>query len=378
LLGGFITDHFAWNWIFFLNIPVGLLVLAIIPAFPKIRSEVEDRRLNYSGMMTLVLAAASTMIGLSWAKDSAAPAAGLVAFGLAMAVVFVFIQSKSDYPIMPLETYRNPTVAVSLAVVFLSGFGLYGSLFFIPLFFQVTLDMSASASGSVLAPIVVGLVTGSVLSGQIIARTGGRYRPQAIAGTMILSVGMCLLSTMNRDTSLMRGLVYVFVAGVGTGVTLSTCRLAVQNSVPYRLVGAATSAVQFCRLLSGTVGLTVLGVVMSRSLSARIDATLPASIRAALPPGRLDALKSDPRVLVDQEAADALMAALESKTGDGAGMAHSLFDALDTAFTGAVGDVFAISAGLAVISIVAAVFLRAPRHAEAGTHGPEEEGHRAA
>ena len=378
LLGGFITDHFAWNWIFFLNVPAGLLVLAIVRSFPKIRSEVEDRRLDYSGMMTLVLALASLMIGLSWAKDGAAPAAGLVAFGVAMAAVFVFLQSKSDHPIMPLENYRNPTVAVSLIVVFLSGFGLYGSLLFIPLFFQVTLGMSASGSGSVLAPIVVGLVIGSVISGQLIARTSGHYRAQAVAGTTVLSVGMCLLSTMNSDTSLTSGLVYVFIAGVGTGGTLSTFRLAIQNAVPFRLVGAAISSVQFCRLLSGTVGLTVLGVVMSRSLSARIDATLSDSVKAALPPGLLDALKSDPRVLVDQEAADALAATLEGQGGDGAGMAQSLFDALNAGFSGAVGDVFTISAGLAVVSIVVAVFLRAPRHAEAGTLGPDEEGQRAA
>ena len=375
LLGGFITDHFAWNWIFFLNVPAGLLVLTIVGSFPKIRSEVEDRRLDYSGIMTLVLALASLMIGLSWAKDGAAPAAGLVAFGLAVAAVFVFIQSKSDYPIMPLENYRNPTVAVSLTVVFLSGFGLYGSLLFIPLFFQVTLGMSASGSGSVLAPIVVGLVLGSVLSGQLIARTGGRYRAQAVAGTVVLSVGMCLLSTMDRDTSLMRGLVYVFIAGVGTGGTLSTFRLAIQNAVPFRLVGAATSALQFCRLLSGTVGLTVLGVVMSRSLSARIDARLSESVKAALPPGRLDALKNDPRALVDAAAADALVAGLQDTGGDGAGIVHGLFDALNAAFTGAVGDVFTISAGLAVISIIGAVFLRAPRHAEAGAPGPNEGGH---
>ena len=376
LLGGFITDRFAWNWIFFLNVPVGLLVLATVLAFPKIRSEVEDRRLDYAGMATLVLAVASVMVGLSWGSGGA-PAAGLVAFGVAMAAVFVFIESKSEYPIMPLEIYRNPAVAVSLTAVFLSAFGLYGSLLFTPLFFQGALGASAAGSGRVLAPIVVGLVVGSVLSGQLIARTRGYYRAQAVAGIATLAAGMYLLSTLNEDTSLEWGMGCVFVAGIGVGGTLSTFRLAIQNSVPFRLVGTATAALQFCRLLSGTVGLAVLGVVLTRSLSARLDETLPESVKAALPPGRLDAIRNDPRALVDPVAADALMTGFKDIGPDGASMGHTLLGSLNAALAGAVGDVFVISTGLVVLSLIAAMFLRTPRHAAVGAHGPDEEGHHA-
>ena len=378
LLGGFITDRFAWNWIFLLNVPVGLVVLAIVLAFPKIRSEIADRRLDYAGMTTLVLAAASIMVGLSLGNDGAVTTTGLVAFGVAMAAVFAIIESKSEYPIMPLEVYRNRAVAVSLTVVLLSGFGLYGSLLFTPLFFQVTLGTSAAASGRVLAPIVVGLVIGNVLSGQLIARTRGYYRAQAVVGTAILATGMYLLSTLNEDTSLAWGMGCVFVAGVGVGGTLSTFRLAVQNSVPFRLVGAATSALQFCRLLSGTIGLAVLGAVLTRSLSARLDETLSESVKAALPPGRLDAIRNDPRALVDPVAADALMAGFKNIGPDGASMGHTLLGSLNAALAGAVGDVFVLSTGLVVLSLIVAMFLRAPRHAAVGVHGPDEEGHRAA
>ena len=350
LLGGFITDHFAWNWIFLINVPVGLVVLTIVLAFPKIRSEVEDRRLDYPGMTTLVLAVASIMVGLSWGKDNAGLATGLVTFGVAMAVVFVITQSKSAYPIMPLEVCRNRAVAVSLCVVLLSGFGLYASLLFTPLFFQVTLGMSAAGSSSVLAPTVVGLVIGSVLSGQLVARTSGHYRAQAVVGAGMLAAAMYLLSTMNEATSLTWGMGCVFIAGIGVGGTLSTFRLAVQTAVPFRLVGAATSALQFCRLLSGTVGLAVLGTVLTRSLSARLDEALSESVKAALLPAPLDAIKSDPRALVDPVAADALTAGLEDIGPQGDAMARSLLTALDAALAGAVGDVFMISAGLVALS----------------------------
>ena len=320
-------------------------------------------------MAALVLAVASIMVGLSWGNDSAAPATGLVAFGVAMAAVFAFIESKSGYPIMPLEIYRNRTVAVSLTVVFLSAFGLYGSLLFTPLFFQVTLGMSAAGSGRILAPIVVGLVIGSVLSGQLVARTGGHYRAQAVAGTGMLATAMYLLSAMNESTSLTWGMGCVFLAGIGAGGTLSTFRLAVQNAVPFRLVGAATSALQFCRLLSGTVGLAVLGVVLARSLSARLDEALLESVKAALPPGRLDAIRNDPRALVDPVAADALTAGLEDIGPQAAEMTSSLFAALDAACAGAVGDVFTIGAALVALSLIAALFLPAPRHAAGSKSG---------
>ena len=371
LLGGFITDHFGWSWIFLLNVPVGLAVLALVLAFPKIRSEAAGQRLDYPGMTTLVLAVASIMVGLSWASDSAARATGLVVFGAVMAAVFMFIESKSEHPIMPLEIFRNRTAAAAVTAVLLSGFGLYGSLVFTPLFLQGSLNTSAAGSGRVLAPIVVGLVLGRALSGQLIARTAGHYRAQAVAGTGMLATGMFLLSTLNEATSLAWAMGCVFLVGIGVGLTLSTFRLAVQNAVPFRLVGAATSALQFCRLLSGTVGLAVLGVVLTRSLSARLDEMLSESVKAALPPGRLDAIKNDPRALVDPVAADALTAGLEGIGPQGDAMARSLLATLDAALAGAVGDVFVISAALVALSLIAALFLRVPRHTAVGEPRPD-------
>ena len=363
LLGGFITDHFSWRWIFLLNVPVGVLVLLIILAFPKTRPEVEDRRLDYPGMAALALAVMSVMVGLSWGNGASAPAVGLMAFGVMMAIVFVAIESKSAFPVMPLEIYRDPTVAVSVIVILLTGFGLYGSVLFTPLFFQGTLDASATSSGKVLAPMIIGVVLGAILSAQLITRTSGRYRAQAVVSTGMLAAGMYLLSSMNEDTTLSRGMGYVFVAGLGVGGTLSTFRLAVQNSVPFRLVGTATSALQFYRLVSGTAGLAVLGTVLTRSLSSRLDATLSDSAKAALPPGRLDAIKDDPRALVDPVAAEALMAALHDLGPGGDGLAEALVGSLNTALAGAVGDVFTISAAVVVLSLIAATFLHVPAHA---------------
>ena len=378
LLGGFITDRFGLNWIFLLNVPIGVVVLAIVPAYPKIRPEVEDRRLDYPGMAALVLAVVPIMVGLSWGNEGSATATGLLAFGVTMAAVFVIIESKSDHPVMPLEIYRDRSVAVSLTVVFLSGFGLFGSLLFAPLFFQGTQGLSAASSGGVLAPMVVGLVIGAVVSGQLSTRSGGPRRAHAVASAALFALGMVLLSTMNEATSLARGMGYAFLTGVGVGAMLSTFRLVVQNSVPFRLVGAATSALQFFRLASGTLGLAVLGAVMTRSLSARLDASLPESVRAALPAGRLDAIKEDPRVLVDSTAAAALSSSLEEMGPEGAAIARELLGSLHSALAAAIADVFTISAAAAVLSLIAALFIGKPQDGTAGAGRPRRKGRRAA
>ena len=271
LLGGYVTDHISWHWIFLLNVPAGIPVLLLSLAFPRVASEVEDRRLDYPGMAALAVSVVSVLVGLSWGTQTSAPAAALVAFGVVMGVVFVAIEAKSEHPIMPLEIFRHPTVAVSVIVVLLTGFGLYGSVLFMPLFFQGAMDASAADSGRLLAPMVLGLVMGAILSGRLIARTGGHYRAQAVVSTGILAAGMYLLSSMGESTTPTQGMAYVFVTGIGVGGTLSTFRLAVQNSVPFRLVGVATSALQFSRLLSGTIGLAVLGSVMTRNFAIRLD-----------------------------------------------------------------------------------------------------------
>ena len=180
-LGGFITDNLSWNWVFFVNIPIGVPVLVLIALlFPSIRPEVESRKHDYPGMVTLVLAVVPVLLALSWGGVQygwvSPQVIGMLVFGLTMAAVFITIESRTDSPIMPLEIYRNPMVSVSLVIVFLTGFGMFGGIIFIPLFFQGVLGASATSSGSFLTPMMLGIVVGATISGQLLSRTGLRYR----------------------------------------------------------------------------------------------------------------------------------------------------------------------------------------------------------
>ena len=362
-LAGFITDNISWNWVFLMNVPAGIPVLWLLAGtFPQISPNVEKRKLDYPGMVTLTLAVASLMIALSRGglhyQWGSLQVGGLLGFGLAMALIFLVIESKSDSPIMPLEIYGNRAVAISVTVTVLTGFGLHSTALFAPLFFQGVLGSTATGSGGLLTPMMLGMVFGAIVSGRRLSAIGGGYRRQALISSGAMAVGIYLISTMNENTGFARAVAYVSLTGLGLGGAMSACNLAVQNSVPFRLVGSATSAIQFSRLFSGTLGLAVLGVVLTASFSSRLEATVSESVRAALAQGQFEAVKQNPRALVDPSAIEALRAGFEERGLDGAQMADTFLAALSSALVGGLRDAFTLSALVVGLSFLAALFLR--------------------
>jgi len=364
-LGGFITDTLSWNWIFLFNVPAGIPVLLLIArTFPRIRPEVEKRSLDYPGMATLILAIVPILLALSWGgvqyEWGSPQTIGFLAFGLAMAAAFVAIESRSDSPLMPLDVYRNRTMAVSVAVMFLSGLALYSSIMFVPLFFQGVLGASATGSGSFLMPMMLAIVFGAVLSGILLRRTG-RYRIQALFSTGLMTTGMFLLSTTMDERSSFAGTVgSIVVMGLGLGGTLPVFTAAAQNSIPFRFRGFATSLLLFYRLMGGMMGLAVLGVVLTTRFSQRLEVMLSDTVRAALLPDRLDAIKTNPRVLFDPSTTDTFRAEFTEAGADGVRMADLLLNSLNSALAGAVGDTLTAGAVAVALSVVAVMFLGTP------------------
>ena len=372
-LGGFITDQLSWNWIFLINLPVGIPVLLLtIRTFPNIRPEAGDRKLDYPGMMALVLSVVTTMLALSWAGvqyDWASPQVmGLLGFGLVMAAVLLVVESRSDSPIMPLEIYRNRMVSISVIVAFFTAFGLFGSVIFLPLFFQAVLGASATGSGGFLTPMMLGIVIGSIVAGARLSRSGGQYRRQGLVSTGCMAAGMFLISTMNESTSFAAAVGYIVIMGLGVGGTLSTFAVAVQNSVPDRFMGTATSALHFFRLIGGTTGLALLGAVMRHRFSLRVEETVSATVREALPPGRLDAIKDNPRVLIDPSATGELRSGFSHDGADGVEIADALLSNLNSALSGALADVFTVGAVTMLVAVGMTLFLTKERERS------EEEG----
>ena len=356
-LGGFITDTLSWHWIFYMNVPLGLAIIAVfIRYFPDIRPTEGKRQLDYLGMALLILAIVPLLIGLSWAGVQYPWTAPQVITALSVsgvaAVLFVVVELRVPEPIMPLSIYRDRIVSLSLIAVFLTGFGMFGGVIFIPLFFQGVLGASATSSGSFLTPMLLSMVVTAALSGQALSRLGGHYRFQGLLAIAIMATGLLLISRMNEDTSHGRAVFNIVLMGSGLGITFPVYIIAVQNAVSHRVMGVATAATQFYRSIGGTLGLAVLGSVMANRFESAMSSTIPPEVAQAVPPEVLAGLKDNHQALVNPDALASLEASLSQLGPQGAGLSEPLLQGLRQALASAIGDVFVVSLG-----VVSAAFL---------------------
>ncbi|MCX6000176.1 MAG: MDR family MFS transporter, partial [Chloroflexi bacterium] len=220
ILGGVITDRLSWHWIFFINLPLGIpVVLAFIRFFPNMVFDRVKHHLDYLGMAALVICVASLVLGLSWAGAEYAwvspQVIGVLTLAAVTALAFIVIELRAPEPTLPLAMFRNQVVSSSVTASVCFGMGMVGALMFIPLFFQGVLGRTATNSGSLLMPFMVGFVLASAVSGQVLSRLGGHYRIQALMGTAVLAVGLFLLSRLTPETSNGRAVFDIVVTGVG-------------------------------------------------------------------------------------------------------------------------------------------------------------------
>lgn len=362
-LGGFITDSLSWNWVFYVNVPLGLPVIALfIRFFPNTRPERRTYRLDYAGMALLVLVVVPLLIGLSLGGVQyewlSLQIGGILAFAVVMIVAFVLMERRADDPIMPLSIYANPVVSISLVAVFITGFAMFGSIIFIPLFFQGVLGASATSSGSFLTPMMLSMVVAATLSGQALSRLGGHYRLQGLIGIGIMTCGIVLTSRMTADTSFGQAVASIMVTGLGLGITFPSFTIAVQNASPANQLGAVTSATQFYRSIGGALGLAVLGSFMANRFAAGLQDSLPPALREALPADQLARMEGNPQALVNPQALEALRAGFADRGPQGAEILVQLLATLRETLASAISSVFVVVAVALAVAFVVTIFLR--------------------
>jgi EmrB/QacA subfamily drug resistance transporter len=264
-VGGWITDEFNWRWTFYVNLPLGVLAAAAIwLELPYFRPHGVRRVIDWSGLVTLIGTLIPLLLALTWATDfgwTSPRVISLLAVAFVMLFLFLICEKRAAEPFLPLQLFTHPIIAVSSIAVFVLGMGLFGVVLYVPLFIQGVLGISATRSGSLLTPLLLGAVVGSMSVGQIISRTG-RYRWLAILGSALATTGMFCMSTMNRNTTNSQVVWYMVLAGVGMGIMQPIYTLVVQNVAPPAQRGAATASTQFFRSIGSTVGVAVFGSIL--------------------------------------------------------------------------------------------------------------------
>jgi EmrB/QacA subfamily drug resistance transporter len=279
LLGGFVTDNFGWPWIFFLNLPLGLVSLFVcFRLLPPIKNPESGRNIDYVGAALFTIALVPILLGLSnkrtleWTDPWVG---GLIIAGLIVAAVFVWWESRAVDPIIRIALFRTRAFTVSVVSMFLAAFGFFGAIVFLPQYFQVVRGMGATESGLSLLPLVFALIVGATISGQIAARTG-RYKPIILGSMLILAVGLFLLTNLRANTDLPILYLWMVVAGLGVGPSFALFAALVQNNVEPRQVGSATASLTFFQQIGGTIGLTIAGTFLADALTKELPGRLAA------------------------------------------------------------------------------------------------------
>ncbi|MGW1076715.1 MFS transporter [Streptomyces sp. NPDC002537] len=339
LLGGLFVDNLSWRWVFYINLPIGVVALAVIAAVLHIPVRRTPHRIDYLG--TFLIAAVATCLVLMTSLGgvtypwSSWRIIGLGVLGAALLVPFVLVERRAAEPVLPLKLFRIRTFALCSVIGFVVGFAMFGSMTYLPTFLQVVQGVSPTLSGVHMLPMVAGMLISSTASGQIVSRTG-RYKAFPIAGTGVTAIGLLLLHRLDpaSGTAEMSG--YFFVFGFGLGLVMQVLVLVVQNAVGYEDLGVATSGATFFRSIGASFGVSIFGTIFTSRLGPRIADALAGT---HLPPGVTpERLKSDPRAVATLPA----------------GPRAGVLDAYSTSIT----DVFLYAVPAVLVAFALAFFLR--------------------
>jgi EmrB/QacA subfamily drug resistance transporter len=295
LIGGFFVEQLNWRWIFYVNLPLGLVALVIIgwaftaPA-PRRRPRIDVAGAVFLATLltALILLTSLGGHGFAWKSPTSAVLAGLT---LASLAAFIAVEHRAAEPIVPLHLFGNRVFVIACAVGFIVGLALFGSVTFMPLYLQVVKGASPTGAGMTLTPMMGGVLITSITGGRIISRIG-RYRPFPIVGTAVMTLGLGLLATLGVATSTWSACFYMIVLGLGVGLVMQVLVLAAQNAVDYRDLGVATSGTTLFRSIGGSVGVSLFGAIFSARLTANLAAHIPDGmvLPAAIAPASIQAL----------------------------------------------------------------------------------------
>jgi len=354
--GGWISDNASWRWAFFVSLPFGLLALVVVQKGFTMEPAHREHSIDYIGAALLTAGLSTGLLATVWGGTqypwASAEIVGLFAVSVALLVVFVAWERRAREPILPLDLFRNRTFAASQVALFFIGAAMFATILYVPLFVQGVLGESATSSGAILTPLMLALIGASVAAGQLVSRTG-RYKAVLLTSPVVLAVGFWLLSRLDAHSTLHETTRDMIVVGLGLGLGTSTFVLVVQNAVPRSMMGVATAGTQFFRTIGATIGVTVMGAMLTSNLhdelSERLSAAQLADVGGAASPGSLVA-------------------------GGAASLPADVAAALRGALGAALEPVFALGVPLMVVALAATVFVERRELRRSVHEGPGEPG----
>jgi EmrB/QacA subfamily drug resistance transporter len=295
LLGGFFTDSLSWRWVFYINLPIGILALTAIATVLHLPRSTKSHTIDYLGTVLMGAAVTGLILMTTWGGTTypwlSPTIVSLTLAGVLLLVIFIFVERKAVEPLIPLHLFRNSVFSVTSGLGFIVGFAMFGAIIYLPTYLQTVFGASPTASGLELLPLMVGLVGTSIASGQLITRRG-KYKIFPIIGTAAVALALYLLSLMTVNTSLFEASIFMLILGLGIGGVMQVLVIAVQNAVPYEYLGTATSTASFFRSIGGSFGVAIFGAIFNTQLTKNLPKYLPPSIIKTMNSGNIAASPS--------------------------------------------------------------------------------------
>jgi EmrB/QacA subfamily drug resistance transporter len=357
-LGGIMTDTLGWRSVFYVNLPIGILAIVVLiftlPA--ALTPRVPNARVDWAGAATITLGISALLLAVEWGGQDlswASPAiVGLLLFSLGMLAAFLAIERRAPEPLMPLDLFQLPTIAICSAISLLLGFALFGLVFYTPLFAQGALGLSASRAGAILTPLVTCMAVGSLTSGQLFARVR-RARILMLIGSSVLVAGALLLTQATPQINHLWLATQLGLCGLGVGMLLPMLTITVQSTVPRRRLGVGTAMVQFLRLIGSTLGTALVGALVSGIFAVRLAAAIPPKTDA-----RLIAALRDPRALVSPDAQAAATSLAQQIGSDGPAQLQQLLALGRDALADGIRASYWAALGAGIVVLVLVLVLR--------------------
>ncbi len=363
-VGGWLTEYASWRWVFYVNLPIGIAaLLVLIFLMPPLRTGATQVSIDYIGAALLIIGTVPLLLGFTWAGTQYAwlspPIIGMFALAVVALVAFVlyeaWLERRKGQPIIEPSLFKNSIFTVSTIVTVVFSMGLFGSIFFIPLFIQGVIGTSISNSGLIMTPLTLTSVFGSILAGQLVSRLG-RYKWLAITGMAISIAGAGLLLRLGLQSSNTDVLVAMLVMGMGIGTGMSLYTLIVQNALPTK-IGQATSTLTFFRSIGGTIALAAMGSVMYSAYLPAFQNALPTNVKQALPAKALDTF-SNPQALLSPDTLAQVRAEFAAQGLQGLALYNQLIEAMKAGLVQGLHDVFILSTVVLSVGLVALFFLK--------------------
>lgn len=370
-IGGWITDTFSWRWIFYVNLPIGALAIAVLlSSMPKIARNVKGRSIDYAGAALIILGLVPLLLGFVWGGSRYAWDSWeiIMLFGIAIVaiVTFALVEKKAREPVVSLNLFKNRVFTISVLTTFLTSMGMFGALLYIPVFAQGVVGVSATYSGLTLLPLMIAMIVLSAASGQIITKTG-KYKLLTVAGMVFTVLGMFLFSQIGVTTTNLGLSARMIVLGLGLGITMPIFTIAIQSAFGQERLGEVTAGSQLFRSIGGTVGTAVLGGIMNAQLAKQLAGvanepfvtTMKQLGPAAAAMTKINGntiqgfLTPQGRAQVNAiiaKAPEAVQATLTSSFG------HFL-DAVKVAFSHSIDRLFLVGAAIMLVALIAVLFL---------------------